>query len=263
MAVALATNRLVNEVVEGGHWPIGTEDATKRWDSSLLSEQRAGLELAELVASPVYYGLGVPRGDGAPVLLLPGFLGSDDYLAVMRGWLRRIGYRAYRSGLTVCAGPFPTLVAQVLRRLEEVAATESRPLTLIGHSMGGILSCFVARQRPDLIGHVVTLGSAVCDDPRGASNPWVVALADMLSGGGAPRPTRGAMQAAEREIFSGPLPDGIDLTCIYTRDDAVVDWRACIADDPRAAAYEVRGTHSGLAWNAQVYRHLASRLQMV
>lgn len=71
------------------------------------------------------------------------------------------------------------------------------------------------------------------------------------------------MEVVERELFSGPFPSGIDLTCIYTREDAVVDWRACIADDPCATAYEVRGTHSGLAWNVQVYRRLATRLQVV
>src|SRR5690242_19810348 len=64
---------------------------------SLLLEQRAGLELAELYCSPVYHGAGVPWRNGAPVLLIPGFLGSDSYLTVLRGWLRRVGYEPHLS----------------------------------------------------------------------------------------------------------------------------------------------------------------------
>ena len=265
---------VVGEAADGPHAPRVSVDAKATWDTaparsgwrsrpSLLLEQRATLELVELLANPVYYGLGVPRGDGSPVLLLPGFLGSDDYLSIMRGWLRRIGYRPYGSGLALCAGPIADLIARVLRRVETVAAAEGRPLTLVGHSMGGILSLVVARRRPELVEHVVTLGSAVCDDPRGASHPLVVAMADLLSWDGSPSVPSAARGEHDEQFFDGPLADGIRLTCIYSREDAVVDWRACIGDDPRTAAFEVRGTHSGLVWNAEVYRHLGRQLPLV
>ena len=227
--------------------------------SSLWQEQRAALELAELLASPVYYGVGVPRGAGAPVLTFPGFLGSDDYLSVLRGWLRRVGYRPYGSGIALCAGPVRDLLARVRRRVEEVARLEGQPLTLIGHSLGGILSCAVARQRPELVAHVVTLGSALCDDPRGASHPLVVALSDLLGGAW----SADHAWTREAELFGARRPAGVALTSIYSREDAVVDWQACIAADPRAAAYEVPGTHAGLAWNAAVYRHLGQVLLAV
>ena len=47
--------------------------------------------------SPVYYGFGVPRGHGEPVVVVPGFLGDDRYLTELYLWLRRIGYRPYFS----------------------------------------------------------------------------------------------------------------------------------------------------------------------
>ena len=96
----------------------GEAEAATRPRSALWQEQRAALELVELLASPVYYGVGVPRGDGGPVLTFPGFLGSDDYLSLLRGWLRRVGYRPYRSGLAVCAGPMRDLLARVRLRVE-------------------------------------------------------------------------------------------------------------------------------------------------
>jgi pimeloyl-ACP methyl ester carboxylesterase len=225
---------------------------------ALEREGLAHLELLDLLGSPVYYGVGVPRGDGSPVLLVPGFLGSDDYLAIMRGWLRRIGYRPFVSGIPLCAGPFGGLLRQVVRRVDAIAASERQPVTLIGHSLGGILGCLAAQHRPDAISHVVTLGSAICEDPRGASHPAVVALGDLLGGGGGASRARVASDWM-RDQFDGFPPDGVRLTCIYSRADTVVDWRACTGDG-RGDAHEVPGTHSGLAWNAAVYRVVARRL---
>jgi pimeloyl-ACP methyl ester carboxylesterase len=220
----------------------------------LWLEQYAAFELAELIASPVYYGIGVPRGDGSPVLLSPGFLGSDDYLVVLHGWLRRIGYRPYSSGL-VCIGPIETLAARLIRRAERVAEATNRPLILIGHSLGGMLSCGVALRRPDLVSQVVTLGSARTASARGDADPLVRALAEILLPSRTP-----AARALEQELFGAPLPETVRLDCIYSRDDGVVDWRACIDADPRTTTHEVRGSHTGLAWNARVYRLLARLL---
>ena len=55
-------------------------------------ETLAGLDWLSLRASPIFYGWGVKRGDGAPVVVVPGFLGSDLYLLELRCWLGRIGY---------------------------------------------------------------------------------------------------------------------------------------------------------------------------
>src|SRR3712207_6536986 len=128
-------------------WETGDQS---RGRPSLALEQRAGMELAELIANPVYYGLGVPRGDGRPVLLIPGFLGSDSYLTIMSGWLRRIGYRPAQSGITFNAGSVRRLLQQIERRLESLAVGGQR-LTIIGHSLGGIFARSMLVSRPDLV----------------------------------------------------------------------------------------------------------------
>ena len=242
----------------------GSRTPGQRWSypsrPSLWLEQRASLELAELLVSPVYYGIGVPRGDGSPVLLLPGFLGSDGYLSVMNGWLRRVGYRPHTSGLWLVAGSPFDLIARVLRRADELAATSDRPLTVVGHSLGGILARVLARLRPDLVTHVIALGSPLGADGRRAAHPLIGAMADLLvRESNVPR-RLAAERALEREIFAGSLPDGVRFSSIYTRQDAVVDWRACVDDDPRSACYEVRGTHTGLAWNVEVYTYVGRLL---
>ncbi len=69
-----------------------------RWWGRPLAETRWQLELARLLVDPVLWGHGVARGDGRPVLLLPGFLAGDQTLLVLAAWLRRIGYRPYTCG---------------------------------------------------------------------------------------------------------------------------------------------------------------------
>lgn len=228
-------------------------DGVRRWRPSLALEQRAGVELAELMASAVYYGLGVPRGDGRTVLLVPGFMGSDSYLSILSGWLRRVGYRPAQSGITVNAGSLSRLLRQVERRCEELTARDGK-LTLIGHSLGGIFARVTAVTRPDLIDEVITLGSPLVGDPRRSAHPLVRALGNILI---LDNPHQEAEALAR---LAAPLPDGVRLTSIYSREDAIVDYHACLDQDARAECHEVRGTHVGLAWNASVYRLLGRRL---
>jgi triacylglycerol lipase len=229
--------------------------------SSLLREPLAGFELLELLMSPVYLGVGVPRGDGSPVLCLPGFLGSDSYLGILRGWLRSLGYRPYPSDFVIAAvgSPF-ALIERTLRRTEHIATTTNQRLTVIGHSLGGLIAHTVARFRPDLIAHVVTLGSAVGPDPRGATHPLVRAVSDLLLRESRRPAGIRTERALVRMLFCAPVPGSVRLTCIYSREDAVVDWRACPETAARTTIYAAHGTHTGLAWNAAVYRLLGEVL---
>jgi hypothetical protein len=56
-----------------------------------------------------------------------------------------------------------------------------------------------------------------------------------------------------------PLAKSIVEAAIYTKGDGVIDWRCCINDDPKTDI-EVQGTHVGLVFNSQVYRHVANVL---
>ena len=71
---------------------------------SMLDEAAALREYWALRLDPVYRGRGVPRGDGKPVLVLPGLFGNDFYLTPIRAWLGRIGYTPRVSTLAINAG---------------------------------------------------------------------------------------------------------------------------------------------------------------
>ena len=72
-------------------------------DIPIWKEALCGADLLLLHASPVYYGLGVPRGAGSGVIVIPGFLGTDLYLTQLYSWLGRVGYQPYLSGIGVNA----------------------------------------------------------------------------------------------------------------------------------------------------------------
>lgn len=224
---------------------------------SLFMEQRAGLEFMQLMTSPVYYGWGVARGAGAPVMVIPGFMGSDRYLTVLRGWLRRTGYHPHRSGIWLMAGSPYDLMARIIARAEEIHKLEGRRIKVVGHSMGGIMARILARLRPDMIEQVITLGSPLSEYPRQAAHPMVQVAAEFVV---RDRSIPLEMERGLMGLLADPLPADVRMTAIYTKQDPIVDWRACIDPDPRAESIEVCGTHTGLSWNSQVYRHLGELL---
>ena len=60
----------------------------ERWWGDHLRETRWALELSRLLFDPVLRGLDVPRGDGRPVILLPGFGGGDQTLFMLAATVR-------------------------------------------------------------------------------------------------------------------------------------------------------------------------------
>lgn len=234
-------------------------------DIPIWKEALFGAELLLLHASPVYYGLGIPRGDGAAVIVFPGFLGSDVYMSEMRTWLSRLGYRTYASGIGLNAD-CPNLLIQyrVAEVLAKARAATRRKVHLIGHSLGGVIARSIAAQRPNDVASVTTLGAPF----RGnvAHNSVLKAAkavrATILSDHGeavmpecyTPRCTCDFLDSLRRE-----LPRSMPQTAIYTRDDGIVDWRYCRSGH-HDCDFEVPGTHIGLVFNASAYSIIARRL---
>jgi triacylglycerol lipase len=223
-------------------------------------ESLAGLDWLALRTSPVFYGCGVSRGDGAAVVLVPGFLGTDWYLLELHGWLARIGYRPYLSRIGRNAECLDLLSDRLLETVETARRDTGRPVHLIGHSLGGMLARSLATRRPDLIASVVTLGSPF----RGVrSHPLVLLVSERV---------RARVRSEERpDCYTGycrceavtgletAFPAAVPQLAVYTRTDGIVDWRMCVADDP-ARNVEVAGTHVGLVANSAAYRAIAQHL---
>ena len=248
--MAIATNLFTRETHPAAR-PI--------WLESLV-----GVDWVMLHVAPVYFGWGVPHGDGAAVVVVPGFLGADFYLGDLYFWLRRIGYRPYLSGIGWNAECLNTLTKRLSATVAQAYADTGRPVHLIGHSLGGILSRSVAARHPEKVASLITLGTPF----RGVrSHPWVLNMADRV------RLRVLQKEDAERRpecytsfcdcpavaVLEKHLPPTIAQTAIYTKMDGIVDWEACLYNND-AQDLEVTGTHIGLAFNHQVYSHIARRL---
>jgi triacylglycerol lipase len=236
----------------------------ERWWGNHLREMRWQLELARLLADPVYRGDGVPHGDGAPVVLIPGFLAGDGSLRVMRGWLRRIGYRAYASGILMNVDCSDRALDALERRVERVTASTGRRAAVLGHSRGGHFAKALARRRPDLVASVISMGAGL-DSPFDISIPTQAAVAAVrgVHARTSDRINRNGCFSATCSCpftrdYAGPFPDDVPLTSIYSQGDGVVRWRACVVAYARCV--EVDGSHVGLAFNRKVYREVARTL---
>ena len=129
----------------------------KLWDPLAFREMSA------LLRDPVFRGRGVPRGDGRPVLLIPGFLSGDWSMTVLSNWLERIGYKAHLSGILFNVHDSERLLAGLRRRLLEIEEEAGARVSLVGHSRGGLLAKVLAQRRPKSIEQVITLGSPLAD----------------------------------------------------------------------------------------------------
>ena len=228
----------------------------------LWREALVGMDWLTLRASPVYRGSGVPHGDGSVVVLIPGFLGSDQYLGDMFSWLRRIGYQPYMSGIGRNADCPDLLSGRLTETVKSAYIESGRKVHLIGHSLGGTLARSVAARQPQLVASVISMAAqfrAVRAHPMVLGAAMIVRRRILSERDIQSDCYSGVCSCDFLESLRQPLPDSIVQAAIYTKADGIVDWRCCINDDPETDI-EVSGTHVGLVFNAQVYRHVANVL---
>ena len=231
-----------------------------RWWGNHLRELRWQLDAARLLLSPVLRGQGVVRGDGRPVLLLPGFLAGDYTLATMALWLRRIGYRPSGANFVANVSCSDRALRQVELRAESLAAEHERRVAVIGHSRGVHLGKALATRRPDLVSHLVGLGGGL-SEPMAISAPTEAAVAVVRAWHrrrGQPECLSDSCECEFTRAYWARFPESVRLTSIHSATDGVVRWRSCVV--PYAENVRVDGTHVGLAFNAEAYRAIAAAL---
>lgn len=245
---------------------FGADPVRERWWGRPLAETRWCLELGRLLADPVWQGVGIPRGDGRPVILMPGFMAGDHTLGVMAVWLRRLGYRPRFARFVTNSDCSDRALDRVADKVDELWGSYGRRVALIGHSRGGHFARALAARRPEQVSHAISMGADL-QGMFGASRPTLFAVgvarrAVHASG----RARRDACLSAHcgcsfSRDYARAFPfDRVRLTSIYSKGDGVVHWQCQVI--PYADCVEVTGSHVGLIFNRKVYRAVAGALAL-
>lgn len=217
----------------------------------LMLEGRAIPELFGFAAAlPTLTAL-APRGDGQPVLVLPGLTTSDRSTVALRRFLRSKGFRAYGWDMGLNFGPLPGIEDGLIARVEQLHAKYDRKVSLVGWSLGGIYARQMAKMMPDHIRQVISMGSPFRGDPR-ATNAWrVYQMASGQNVDDGHKHMGGAIHKAP------PVP----TTAIYSKTDGICAWQNCIeAESDITENIEVKGSHCGLGHHPAAVYAIADRL---
>lgn len=216
----------------------------------LLLEGRLAAEAWRVMLQLPLLRRQVPGGSG-PVMVLPGFLADDTPTWLLRQFLQSLGYEVSGWGLGQNRGPMLGYLPRIVERLERVCERAAESPSLVGWSRGGVLAREVARDRPDLVRSVVTLGSPVRGGVHGTRvGAWVTRATGITA-------EQISRIVAERQA----RPIRVPVTAIYSPTDGIVSREACLDDRTPGIVHEaVDCSHMGLVAHVEVYRRIASAL---
>ena len=208
------------------------------------------------------------KSRATPVLLIPGFGGGDRVMAPFRKYLENAGYACFGWELgTNLAGlnqayddseltwnidtsrknngeyGVPYLCDRMTERVKQISTEVGNPVAIIGWSLGGCIAREVARDAPEQVEQVITLGTPVVGGPK------YTAVADQLTKRGLD------LDWIESEVNnrdSNPITRPI--TAIVSKSDGVVGYEAAIDRvSPNVNHIDVSVAHLGMVFNKQAW----------
>ena len=216
----------------------------------LALEFRAPWEMGSLFLSwPLLQR--APEGDGHAVIVFPGLSAGDATTVPLRQFLRGRGYEVHgwKQGLNL--GPRDGVLEGCRERIQELHAAHGGKISLVGWSLGGIFAREMAKEMPDLVRCVITLGTPFTGHPK-ATNAW--RFYQMVSG----------QQAHDEELLAEVRkPPPVPTTSIYSKTDGIVAWQ-CSINPPQHAHtenIEVHASHIGMGMNPMAMYAIADRLR--
>lgn len=193
-----------------------------------------------------------PAGDGHSVIVFPGLSASDTSTLPLRGYLQGLGYAVSGWNQSHNFGPRAGVLQEARRQVQATFAESGRKVSLIGWSLGGIYARELAKELPDCVRSVITLGTPFSGSHK-STNAWRVYEL-----------TSGRKVEHETALFDLPTAPPVPTTSIYTRTDGVVAWQASLQAPSKANPFtenvEVYASHIGLGVNPTAWWAVADRL---
>lgn len=192
------------------------------------------------------------KGDEHPVLVIPGFMASDRSTKYLRNLLDNVGYQTYGWTLGTNLADLKQLDI-IAAQIDQIYAEHGRTVSLIGWSLGGVYARELARERPEKIRQIITLGSpfAGIEAPNNATITFNLI-----------KRLRGYPELDPDFINQLCEPVPVPTTAIYSKEDGIVPWQACMEqqEDDLHQNIEVKGSHLGLGVNTKVLNIIIERL---
>ncbi|MET0740533.1 MAG: alpha/beta fold hydrolase [Candidatus Nanopelagicales bacterium] len=208
--------------------------------------------------------VGSAVGDGTPVLIIGGLASTPTTLRPLTNWLEQLGWQPVvapvRAGLDCGERTMPAID----QALEDIRLEYGGPPVVVAHSRGGQFARAATVRNPDAVRALITLGSPI--NRLLAVHPLLRIEVSLLSVAGAigvpglfsPSCLWGACCRTLRDDLLAPFPQGVPYLSVYSRRDAIVDWRSCL--DPAARHLEVDASHIGLINSAGALEVVAQEI---
>jgi pimeloyl-ACP methyl ester carboxylesterase len=189
------------------------------------------------------------RGDGHPVIVVPSFLRGDGNTAPLRRFLKGCGYATFGWGLGTNLGPTTAALDGIEALLVSVHCRHGRKVTLIGHSLGGVIARELAKRHPDQVRQLVVLASPIRLPTASPLEPVYNLL------------TRLHSIDPQGSVAELNTPPDVPVTAIYTKSDGIVAWQSCREiEGATRESIEIRGAHGTMVRNPAAWRIVADRL---
>jgi pimeloyl-ACP methyl ester carboxylesterase len=195
-----------------------------------------------------------PAADGHSVIVFPGLAASDTSTFPLRRYLEGLGYdvTGWQQGSNF--GPRAGVLESIKRLVRETYAASGRNVSLVGWSLGGVYAREIAKELPDMVRCVVTLGTPFSGNPR-STNAW--RLYEVVSGRDIER---------ESSHFDLKKAPPVPTTSIFSKTDGIVAWQGSIqSSEPhlghsQTENIEVLASHFGIGLNPSAWWAVADRL---
>jgi pimeloyl-ACP methyl ester carboxylesterase len=195
----------------------------------------------------------LPKGDGRPILLIPGYMTDEWSMRPLKVFLNKLGYEVYDWDHGRNLGKVDRYIDRVGKSLQRKTQGDQAksPFTLIGWSLGGVIAREVARLFPEQVREVITMGSPITGGPKYTVVGQKYAKRERLD-----------LDEFEKHVLErNQIGFEQPVTSIYSKTDGVVGWQAALdIYNAHARNIEVSATHLGIGVNAKVWRIIAAIL---
>lgn len=190
-----------------------------------------------------------PLGNGHPVLVIPGFAGSDKHNKPLIDFISSLGFYAtgWNMGRNMGHGLLDPDI--LTTRVNELYNRTGQKVTLLGHSLGGVYAREIAKLWPHEVDQVITLASPFGEGRDKASHLNYIY-----------KKISPHLGKDDDSLWATSPP--VPTTAVYSRSDGVLDWRIALQQGghKKTENIEVYSSHNGIPYNASVWYLLADRL---